>query len=403
MSSAPTVLLVTRLIILIVMLVSMSRHEFARAQSNKYELEPVIEGLAKSWGLAVSADNTLFVSHREGDIGLYRISDKGTLTLIQILAFKPDDLLTGGQGGLLDIELHPDYARSGWVYLSYSAGTDAANALKIVRFKVESSEASNKPFQVSELQTVFEAFDKKDTPVHYGARMVFDAQGALLVTTGDGFDYREQAQIKSSHLGKVLRMSDTGAPHPGNPFFTGTNAPQDYIFTLGHRNPQGLISTTDGLLVAHEHGPAGGDEINVLRVGENYGWPVITQGKDYIGATISPFTEYQGMRQPAVNWTPSIAPSGMVLYEGKQFEELQNCLLVTSLKYQQIYVVRLGDVTQADAKGEIAEKSVGASTLLATPMARLRDIVLDPSGQVWVLGDGTGDDKSTRIFRLSAE
>jgi glucose/arabinose dehydrogenase len=351
---------------------------------SSFNLHKVLDNLQLSWGLAVSPDNQIWITHRNGNISrvlqVSNESGKNEYTA-QPLAFVPDDLLPGGQGGLLDLIFHPNYAENAWIYLSYSAGTDNANYLKIVRFKVKNN-------KIIDLEQVFEVASKKDTPVHYGGRLAFTEDSALLVTTGDGFDYREQAQVKHSHLGKILRMTDTGRAHPQNPFFQEGDANAAYVMSLGHRNPQGLLVTTAQTVIAHEHGPAGGDEINIINAGVNYGWPVITNGKDYSGATISPFTSYTGMQQPNVDWTPSIAPSGMTYYTDKVFAELQNKLLVTSLKFQQIYAVPY-------SQGVFGRDSV----LLAEPKVRLRDIETDHSGNIWVLGDG----EPAALFQLKKE
>lgn len=342
-----------------------------------FHLTPVMQDLASSWALAVAPDNKVWVTHREGNISIIsQIEEEAgkpagkPVYRAQNINFTPDDLLSGGQGGLLDIIFHPNYSENGWIYLSYSAGIASENALKIVRFKVNDS-------GITQLESVFEVANKKDTPVHYGGRLAFAEDNALLVTTGDGFDYREQAQVKDNQLGKILRMTDSGLPHPQNPFYQEGNSGADYVFSLGHRNPQGLLVTQDQTIIAHEHGPAGGDEINIIDAGNNYGWPVITQGKDYSGATISPFTTYPGMQQPDLDWTPSIAPSGMTYYTHDLIKNLQHYLLITSLKFQQIYAVPF---TQNVLGKEVV--------LLSAPEARLRDIEFDVSGNIWVLGDG---------------
>ncbi|MFC4701619.1 PQQ-dependent sugar dehydrogenase [Glaciecola siphonariae] len=374
----------------------------------------MLEGLPQSWAVAHAPDSKLWISHREGDISIVDVSEKAIenintaspadalLLKATRLSFTPNDLLTGGQGGLLDIAFHPDYSTNGWVYLSYSAGTDNANALKIVRFKLsnETTEPASheqtpadhlpvgqvpeKKVSVGQVETVFEVANKKDTPVHYGARMAFTSNNELLVTTGDGFDYREQAQVINNQLGKVLRMSDQGHALSSNPFYEQGGSAA-YVYSLGHRNPQGLLVSkgsepNSDIIVSHEHGPAGGDEINIIESGANYGWPVITQGKDYIGATISPFTEYPNMRQPALNWTPSIAPSGMIFYRGNKLAELSEYLLLTSLKFKQIYAVNFNGQTLNNAKGDLV--------LLAQANSRLRDIETDAQGNIWVLSDG---------------
>ena len=362
-----------------------------KGSNGAYALVPVLSDLPSSWALAHSPNGDIWISHREGGLSIFNQGEDvehPSTQALNTIDFVPEDLLTGGQGGLLDIAFHPNYADNAWVYLSYSAGSSDKNALKIVRFNIENQ-------QVTNIQPIFEVQNKKDTPVHYGGRMAFLKDNALLVTTGDGFDYREQAQVVDNQLGKILRMTDAGEAHPSNPYFDKGEGPAQYVYSLGHRNPQGLLVTNEQSIVAHEHGPAGGDEINLIQAGENYGWPVITNGKDYIGSTISPFTEYPGMQQPDLDWTPSIAPSGMIYYiesdetNGKNtLKDLHQHLLVTSLKFQQIYAV------------EFYGETIGAQrTLLAEPQTRLRDIESDQQGNVWVLGDG----EPATLYKLTAQ
>jgi glucose/arabinose dehydrogenase len=222
--------------------------------------------------------------------------------------------------------------------------------------------------------------------------MAFLPDNSLLISTGDGFDYREQAQIKSSHLGKILRMSDTGKALPDNPFFVQEQAESNgsYIFSLGHRNPQALLVTEEGTIISHEHGPAGGDEINFIQKGANYGWPIITNGLDYSGAVITPFTEYEGMRQANFDWTPSIAPSGMILYKYSTLDSLSQHLVVTSLKFKQLRVISLNGKTLSNER-----------ILLQDFEFRLRDIEQDRLGNILLLTDGDGKlENSTRIYKL---
>lgn len=355
----------------------------AELPSTSYDLVPILHDLPLSWALAVSPQNDIWLTHRNGNISkVMRMTDEAEQTSYQLVTytFSPADLLMGGQGGLLDIIFHPDYAQNGWIYVSYSSGSESENALKVVRLRTDDE-------RIRQVEDIFTVFNKKDTPVHYGGRLAFTADNALLLTSGDGFDYREQAQVKDNQLGKVLRMTDTGLPHPQNPFYQAGGEAQAFVLSLGHRNPQGLLVTSEQIIISHEHGPAGGDEINIIKAGANYGWPVITNGKDYSGATISPFTRYPGMLQPNVDWTPSIAPSGITYYTDKTIPALQNHLLVTSLKFQQIYALSF-------VSGTFGE----SVTLLSQPRERLRDITVDQAGAIWVLSDG----EQATLFQLTA-
>lgn len=199
--------------------------------------------------------------------------------------------------------------------------------------------------------------------------MVFLADGTLLLTTGDGFDYREAAQDVSSGLGKVLRMNDDGTPARGNPFSEAS-----YVFSYGHRNPQGLALGRSGEIWLHEHGPKGGDELNRIEPAVNYGWPAITYGLDYSGAIISPYTEWEGMAQPEHYWVPSIAPSGLAVYEGKLFPQWQGDLFVGALVDK--------EVRRLDISGG---KVIGEEPLFSTIDARIRDVRVGSEGALYLL------------------
>jgi glucose/arabinose dehydrogenase len=209
--------------------------------------------------------------------------------------------------------------------------------------------------------------------VHYGARMAFLANGSLLLTTGDGFNYREAAQDVNSQLDKLLRMTDTGQAASGNPF---PDAP--YVYSYGHRNPQGLAVAEDGTIWLHEHGPQGGDEVNRIEAGVNYGWPAITFGLDYSGAIISPHTSWPGMQQPEHYWVPSIAPSGLAVYAGGMFPEWSGDLLIGALVNQEV------------RRLEVANGKTGSEeTLFAEINARVRDVRVGPEGAIYILTNGT--------------
>jgi glucose/arabinose dehydrogenase len=179
-------------------------------------------------------------------------------------------------------------------------------------------------------------------------------------------------------MGKILRLTDIGSMPSDNPFANASTFSEKAVYSLGHRNPQGLIVLPNKQIIAHEHGPAGGDEVNIIKAGENYGWPVVTQGKDYIGSLITPFTQYAGMLQPRVNWTPSIAPSGMVFYGAQALPQFTNRLLVTSLKFKQLHGLMLN--------GDIIEDEI---VFFADSQHRMRDITVSSQGRVFILSDGT--------------
>lgn len=275
------------------------------------------------------------------------------------------DLYAQGQGGLLDIELSSDFLSRGQVLMTYSKGTNSQNGLAVVKGHL------HEDCSVSSLETVFAVSDHKDTPVHYGGKLLRLDDNEWLVTTGDGFDYREKAQVLTSQLGKVIRFNESGEPSATPPF---PQAP--YVYSYGHRNPQGIISLPSGKILLHEHGPDGGDEVNVLRAGENYGWPVVTLGTDYSGASISPFKHYEGMVDPIVDWTPSIAPSSMAYYHSDSFSSLTGKVLVTALKAKALFSLDLSasPVVQRHVFPQLKE--------------RLRDVAVGQDGSIYILTDG---------------
>jgi len=222
---------------------------------------------------------------------------------------------------------------------------------------------------LEDVEIIFRNFTRKDTPVHYGGRMAFLPDGTLLLTTGDGFDYREAAQDIDSGLGKVLRMNDDGTPARGNPF---PGSP--YVYSYGHRNPQGLAVSRSGVVWLHEHGPRGGDELNRIEPGVNYGWPAITLGVDYSGAVISPYTAWEGMAQPDHYWVPSIAPSGLAIYEADLFPDWQGDFFVGALVDQ--------EVRRLDFTGG---KVVNEEPVFSEISARIRDVRTGPGGVLYIL------------------
>jgi len=327
---------------------------------NNYSLKTIVSGLQYPKAITMLPNDSVLILERDGFLTL--VTNDGSS---KRYALNLPELYTKGQGGVLDVLVLSDK-----LLLSYSKGDDEANALAValVSFSAENG--------VSGFAPVFEVKDKKDTPVHYGGKLLALKNGGFLVTTGDGFDYREQAQVVNSQLGKIIGFKQNGEPldapaFPDNP----------YVYSIGHRNPQGLAYGSDGNIYQHEHGPDGGDELNLITQGSNYGWPVVTLGKDYSGANISPFTNYDGMINPLVNWTPSIAPSSMELYNHSTFSQLSSAFLITSLKAKQLFAVFLQ--TNTEGKAEFTVRPI-----IEELDTRLRDITVNSKGEMLVLTDG---------------
>ena len=338
-----------------------------------YALTTVAEGLEFPWGLAFLPDGGMLVTERPGR--LRRVAADGSVS--EPLAGVPA-VFYQGQGGLLDIALHPEFATNALVYLSYAHGDGNANGTRVARGRLGDA-------GLETLEVIFTAQPSKDTPQHYGGSMAFMNDGTLLLTTGDGFDHREQAQNLASMLGKTIRIDDDGSIPADNPF-VGREDAADAVWTYGHRNPQGLVvDPASGRVYQHEHGPRGGDELNLLRPGGNYGWPATTYGKDYTGAHVSPFTTLPGMEQPLLHWTPSIAPSGLTIYGADAFPEWQGDLFVGALVDQEVRRLRLQD-------GEV----VAQDALFSDLGERIRNVKVGPDGHLYLVTDSA----EGRILRV---
>ncbi len=329
------------------------------ADPASYQVETVTEGLNHPWGLAFLPDGGLLVTESNG--ALRRVAADGSLSAEPVTG-GPDDVFAGGQGGLLDIALAPDFEDSGVVYLSYSAGTPSANHPALYRARFDGS-------ALIDGETIFRAVPDRSTEHHYGGRIAFLPDGSLILTLGDGFAYRERAQVRADHLGTIVRLAPDGSAPSDNPFHAEGGLAA-FVYSYGHRNVQGVAYDPEtGRLWSHEHGPQGGDELNRLEPGVNYGWPVVTQGIDYTGARISPFSALPEFPAPAHVWTPSIAPSGLAIHDGD--------LYVTALAGKALHRLEL------DADGAVARET----RLLTERGERLRHVLRGPDGALWVLTD----------------
>jgi len=331
-----------------------------------YEVETIAKDLDFPWSLAFLPDGNLLVTERSGQI---RMVSAGSVS--EPLSGLPNNIYAKGQGGVLDVVLHPDYESNGWLYLSYVVGSDDKNALQVMRAKLSGN-------QLTQQQTIFTVSPFKDTPVHFAGRMTFLPDNSLLITSGDGFDYREDAQRLNNLLGKVIRVNDDGSVPANNPFLSeDADSLSNYVFSYGHRNAQAILyDPVRSVIFSNEHGPDGGDELNVIQAGVNYGWPVITYGNDYIGGRISPFTEYPNMQQPLLDWTPSIAPSGMAVHSGDMFKILNGDFLVSVLKFKEVRWVQM-----------LGMKVVGQVSLFKELGQRIRDVRVHSDGSIYILTD----------------
>lgn len=349
--------------------------ERGMAQSSlPFNAVTVTEGLEYPWGLAFLPDGRMLVTERPGRL---RLVDADGRLHPQPLSGVPAVAVVG-QGGLLDVALHPDFARNGWIYLSYAAQGEGGYGTEVVRARLEGQ-------ALRDLKVIFSMRPKTTTGHHFGSRLVFDRQGYLYITLGDRGEMG-RAQRLDDHAGSVIRLHDDGRVPADNPFVALPNALPEK-FTLGNRNIQGAaLHPATGALWAHEHGPQGGDEINVIRAGVNYGWPVATHGRNYgSGTPIGDGTHKAGMAQPLLQWTPSIAPSGMAFYSGDKFRAWRGNLFVGALRGQMLVRLELD-----------GERIVREERLLENKVGRIRDVRNGPDGFLYLLID----DARGRIVRL---
>ncbi|MEM9532349.1 MAG: PQQ-dependent sugar dehydrogenase [Pseudomonadota bacterium] len=325
--------------------------------------EQVATGLTFPWAIAFLPTGDFLITERPGT--LKRVSPQGDLVPISGVPA----VMAAGQGGLLDVVLAPDFADSRRLFLSYSAGEARSNRLQVASARLDGE-------QLSELTVVFANDVDKNTPHHFAGRMAFLPDGTLLVTVGDGFNGRARAQSTGNVFGTTVRINPDGSVPRDNPFVGEADAKPE-IWTYGHRNHQAILVTPDGTVFSHEHGPKGGDELNVIEPGKNYGWPAISYGADYNGAGITPFTEAAGMEQPVVVWTPSIAPAGMAHYSATRFPQWSGDLFVASLAERSL--------RRIDLDGRTVE---GQEVLFTELGLRLRDVRMGPDGYLYVLTDG---------------
>ena len=334
-------------------------------QEHRIRVSTLTEGLSHPWSLAFLPDGRMLVTERTGQL---RVISKDFKLSAQPVAGVPA-VAVFGQGGLMDVVLHPKFAENSLVYLTYVAGDRNGVGTEVARGTLKNNQLEN-------LQVIFRMEPKLRTGYHFGSRIVFDREGYLFITLGDRGEM-ERAQNPGDHNGSVIRLHDDGRVPKDNPFAgkTGWRAEK---FTLGNRNMQGAaLHPQTGLLWTHEHGPQGGDEVNVIRAGVNYGWPVITFGANYgTGTKIGEGTAREGMAQPLHKWVPSIAPSGMTFYTGNKFAKWRGDLFVGALKDQMLVRLKLD-----------GEKVVREERLLKNVLGRIRDVRTGPDGFIYLLTD----------------
>jgi glucose/arabinose dehydrogenase len=343
------------------------------SERERFRVVTLVRGLDHPWGMAFLPDGDMLITERPGR--LLRVAGD-TLEKRPVSGLPP--LAAVGQGGLLDVALHPDFDTNRLVYLSLAGADDDGVGTEVARGRLVDD-------VLEDVEIIFRALPKSGGGRHFGSRLLFDTDGRLLITLGDRGD-RPRAQDLGDHAGSIIRLEDDGGVPADNPF-TQTPGAKPEIYTYGNRNVQGItLDPETGRVWAHEHGPQGGDEVNILAPGRNYGWPVITYGRNYvIGTKIGEGTHKEGMEQPIHQWTPSIAPSGMTLYTGDKFPAWRGNLLVGALKFRLLARLEVQD-----------GKVVHEERLLEDVLGRVRDVRTGPDGYIYLLTD-QGDGVLARL------
>jgi aldose sugar dehydrogenase len=345
------------------------------SSAGELEVRTVAKGLANPWALAFLPDGTMLVTERPGRMRI--VTSDGQLS--PPLKGVPE-VWASGQGGLLDVAADKAFAQNNTIYFCFAERTDGGGRTAIARAKLDSGKK-----QLDEVKIIFRQQGPLSSGNHYGCRIAQADDGNLFVTLGEHFSARDQAQNLDNHLGKVIRIAPDGSVPAGNPFAGRADAKPE-IWSYGHRNPQSLaFHPTTGELWEIEHGPRGGDEVNLIGKGKNYGWPVIGYGIDYSGAKIHATTTKDGMEQPLKYWVPSIAPSGMAFYTGKLFPKWNGSLFLGALSGAMLVRLTL------DGSTVTAEER-----LLQNLNERIRDVRQGPDGALWLLTDSSNG----RVLRV---
>ncbi|WP_440957906.1 PQQ-dependent sugar dehydrogenase [Oceanicaulis sp. LC35] len=350
-------------------LLALSSAAFAQdvveSEQADFIVETVAGGLEFPWSIAFLPSGEMLVTEREGRL---RVIDADGLRETPVSGL-PEDILIERQGGLLDVALAPDFADSRTIYFSYAEGTAEANNTALARATLSADLTA-----LDNVEDIFRVNFEKAGGFHFGGRILFNPDGTLFLTLGEGARYSEESQNPENHLGAVVRLNLDGSIPSDNPVIEN-GAPG--VFTYGHRNAQGIArNPATGSIWEMEHGPRGGDEINILQAGTNYGWPEITYGINYDGTIITEEREREGLAQPIWYWNPSIAPSGMTFYTGDRFEHWQGDLFVSALAGSKIERLEID-----------GDRVISVEPLLEDLGQRFRDVRTAPDGAIYALTD----------------
>lgn len=347
------------------------------SSAGSLDVQTVTGGLVYPWSLAFLPDGRMLVTERPGR--MRTVTPEGQVSA----AVKGvPEVWASGQGGLLDVVTDNAYAQNKTIYFCYAERAGQGGRTAVARAKLDDGAAN----RLDDVRVIFRQEGPLSSGNHYGCRIAQGKDGNLFVTLGEHFTYRDEAQNLANHLGKIIRITPDGAAPPDNPF-VGNSAFKPEIWSYGHRNEQGLaINPASGELWEIEHGPRGGDEVNIIGKGKNYGWPVIGYGIDYNGAKIHETTAKPGMEQPVKYWVPSIAPSGMAFYTGALFPKWKGSLFTGALAGRMLVRLTLnGNAVTSEER------------LLPNLNERIRDVRQGPDGALWLLTDNSAG----RILRVT--
>ncbi|MGD9867700.1 MAG: PQQ-dependent sugar dehydrogenase [Hyphomicrobiales bacterium] len=335
-----------------------------QAPSHAYKATVVAKDLEHPWGMAFLPDGRMLVTERPG-----RLRVVSTTGDVSPPVKGVPKVAAVGQGGLLDVALHPDFTENGLVYLSFAEPGPEGQGTAVARGVFGDG-------ALTDVKVIFRQKPKLTGGQHFGSRLVFGSDGKLYISMGDR-GRKQRAQDLANHQGTIARIHGDGTVPTDNPFADRKNNALPEIYTYGNRNVQGMaLNPWTGEVWAQEHGPRGGDEVNILKPGANYGWPLVTHGIDYDGSVISEKKTMQGVEPPLLHWTPSIAPSGMAFYDGNAFPQWKGDLFVGALKDRHL--------RRVDLEGS---EVVGQELLLAELGKRIRDVRAGPDGYLYVLTD----------------
>ncbi|MEX0287498.1 MAG: PQQ-dependent sugar dehydrogenase [Flavobacteriaceae bacterium] len=335
-------------------------------EKDLFTAELMVDGLEIPWGMAFLPDGGLLITEKSGEIILFKEGKKTSIENGPTVYFR-------GQGGLLDIEVHPDYENNGWIYISYSSqeGEEKGGNTAVMRAKLEGN-------TLVDNEILYKGSPNTTKGQHFGSRLEFDDEGFLYFSIGDRGARDQNPQDVTRDGGKVYRITDDGGLPLDNPFMDVEDA-KLAAYTYGNRNPQGMAKNPEtGEIWINEHGPRGGDELNIVQKGNNYGWPVITYGINYSGTPITDKTEMKGMTQPIHYWVPSIGPSGLAFVTSDKYPEWKGSILVGSLAFQ--YLERL----------QLEGNKVTHREKLMADIGRVRNVLQGPDGFIYVAVEGKG-------------